>query len=64
MGLQILRDDGTIFKCYESLQDVVWYSEVGASRAILEAGYTIDALMMKYTGVDWRNKGNWNCNDR
>ncbi|KAK9918451.1 hypothetical protein WJX75_004177 [Coccomyxa subellipsoidea] len=64
VGLQILRDDGTIFKCYESLQDVVWYSEVGASRAILEAGYTIDALMMKYTGVDWRNKGNWNCNDR
>jgi hypothetical protein len=30
--------------------------------AIMEAGYNLDSLMLKYQGVDWRNKSNWHCN--
>ena len=42
--------------------DTIYHSEVGASRAILNAGYTLDALMLRYKGVDWRNQSNWHCN--
>lgn len=38
------------------LRDTVWNSELG------NAGFTIDSLMLKYQGVDWRNTKNWNCN--
>ena len=62
VGLQLLIDEGSVFECYDTLQDVVWFSEVGASRAILKAGYSIDCLMLKYVGVDWHNKSNWDCN--
>ncbi|EIE18080.1 hypothetical protein COCSUDRAFT_31853 [Coccomyxa subellipsoidea C-169] len=62
VGLHLLQSERTIFQCYKRLHDVVWFSEVGASRAVLKAGYSIDALMNKYTGVDWRNETNWDCN--
>lgn len=58
----MLLDDKDIFGCYEELLDVVFYSEVSASRAIFNAGYSIDSLMSKYQGVDWREKSNWQCN--
>lgn len=51
-----------MFKCYETLHDTVWNSELGSSVAIFNAGYTIDSLLLKYQGADWRDKGNWNCN--
>lgn len=51
-----------MFKCYESLHDTVWNSELGSSVAIFKAGYTIDSLMLKYQGADWTNLDNWNCN--
>ncbi len=38
------------------------YAEIGSSAAILDAGYNIDALMLRYQGVDWRDKANWGCN--
>lgn len=38
------------------------YAEIGSSAAILDAGYNIDALMLRYQGVDWRDKVNWGCN--
>ncbi|KAL3163355.1 hypothetical protein ABBQ32_009744 [Trebouxia sp. C0010 RCD-2024] len=61
-GLKILQDDGLVFKCYESLHDTVWNSELGSSVAIFKAGYTIDSLMLKYRGADWSDTSNWNCN--
>ena len=50
-----------MFKCYESLHDTVWNSELGSSLAIFKAGYTIDSLMLKYQGADWTSSDNWNC---
>lgn len=35
---------------------------MGSSAAILAAGYNIDSLMLRYQGVDWRDKANWGCN--
>lgn len=37
-------------------------SELGASAAILRAGYNLDSMMVRYQGVDWRNEDNWGCN--
>ena len=51
-----------MFKCYETLHDTVWNSELGSSLAIFNAGYTIDSLLLKYQGADWLDKDNWNCN--
>ena len=42
--------------------DTIYHSEVGASKAVLDAGYTLDSLMLRYKNVDWRNQSNWGCN--
>ena len=42
--------------------DTIWSSEIGASAAILAAGYNLDCLLMKYQGVDWRNSSFHDCN--
>lgn len=54
VGLQVLLDTGKVFKCYDKMKDVVYHGEMGSSRAILDAGYNIDSLMLRYQGVDWR----------
>ncbi|KAL4439936.1 hypothetical protein ABPG75_002937 [Micractinium tetrahymenae] len=54
-GLAVLRSAGTVFACYEDMADVIRESELGSSRAILQAGYGIDCLMQRYQGVDWRD---------
>jgi len=55
-------EDKLVFKCYESLHDTIWNSELGASGAMFNAGYGIDSLMLKYQGIDWLDRDNWNCN--
>lgn len=61
-GLKVLRDNGKIFKCYDDIWDTIWHAEVGSSGAILDAGYTIDSLMLRYQGVNWTDTRNWGCN--
>ena len=57
IGLQVLLGKGTVFRCYESMADVVIQSEIGMSTAILQAGYGIDSLMLRYQGVvDWSQR--------
>ena len=60
--MKILQEDGRVLACYEDMSDTIFHSEVGASAAILSQGYTIDSLMMRYQGTDWRNQSNWDCN--
>ena len=62
VALELLQRNGSVFKCHASLQDTVFHAEVGASRVLLDAGYTIDSLMLRYQGVEWRDKANWGCN--
>jgi hypothetical protein len=47
-GLQVLLRDGNVFGCHASLADAVWHAEMGASLAILDAGFNIDSLMLRY----------------
>ena len=63
-GLQVLLDDGQVFQCHKHVSDAIYKAELGSSLAILQAGYTIDSLMLRYQGVDWTNSDNWQCNDK
>ncbi len=48
VGLHVLLDDPAVFRCYDNIHDTIWYSELGASLAILNAGYNLDSLMLRY----------------
>ena len=62
VGLAVLIEDGNVFQCHKTVQDAVFHAELGSALAIFGAGHTIDSLMLRYQGVDWRNQNNWNCN--
>lgn len=47
-GLEVLLATGTVFKCWGHIHDTIISSEIGASSAILAAGYGIDSLMLRY----------------
>jgi hypothetical protein len=51
-----------VLTCYTSMADTVIHSEIGASTAILEAGFAFDSLMLRYQGVDWRHPHLPTCN--
>ena len=58
----MLQAAGSVFSCHASMLDTIWHSEIGASAALLEAGYNLDCLLAKYQGVDWRNSSFHGCN--
>ena len=62
IGLGLLRQAGAVLQCYTDIHDAIWHAELGSSKAILDAGYSIDSLMLRYQGVDWRDTANWECN--
>lgn len=62
VGYDVLLRNQSVFQCYYDLRDTIFHSELGSTLAIFGAGYTIDSLMLRYQGVDWRNKDNWGCN--
>ncbi|GAB4813085.1 hypothetical protein N2152v2_000131 [Parachlorella kessleri] len=62
LGLQILLDTGSVFRCWENMMDTVLNSEIGATQALVEAGYTFDCLMLRYQGLDWRDPSVAVCN--
>ena len=64
VGLQVLKDDQRVLQCHESHTDWAYHSQVGSSAAIFNASYTIDSLMLRYQGVDWRDSVNHACNGR
>jgi hypothetical protein len=53
VGLDLLRKNATVLACYRTMQDVVFYAERGITETILNAGYGLDSLMMRYQGIDW-----------
>lgn len=54
VGIQILLSSSNALRCHKSMNDAVTDGEIGASAAILKAGYNIDSLMLRYQKVDWR----------
>lgn len=55
VGLELLQGNRTIFTCYDTMEDVVFFSERGISETILNAGYSIDSLMSRYQGINWQS---------
>jgi hypothetical protein len=53
IGVKLLLASPDVFRCWKKMADVVVHSEIGASRAIFDAGYTIDCLMSRYQGFHW-----------
>ena len=62
IGLKVLLKDDRVFKCHTNRWDTIYYSEIGASAAILDAGFNLDCLMVRYQGIDWRLHANQECN--
>eukprot|EP01025_Chloroclados_australasicus_P020691 TRINITY_DN2182_c0_g1_i3.p1 TRINITY_DN2182_c0_g1~~TRINITY_DN2182_c0_g1_i3.p1 ORF type:complete len:427 (+),score=16.21 TRINITY_DN2182_c0_g1_i3:28-1281(+) len=60
--LDILLGDPYIFQCHTRLEAAIHYAELGSSLTVLEAGYNIGSLLLRYQGIDWRKKENWKCN--
>ena len=48
VGLEVLRRKGTVLQCYSNMAETVTFSEIGMSLAVLEAGFNIDSLMLRY----------------
>lgn len=46
IGMNLLLTDPGVFQCYDNMWDTIFYSELGSSAAILQAGYNIDSLMV------------------
>lgn len=43
-----MKEDGMVLSCHKSIHHTMYYSELGASRAVLVAGYNIDSLMIRF----------------
>lgn len=47
-GLGVLRASGTVLRCISDKVETVLSSEIGATTAMLAAGYNVDSLMVRY----------------
>jgi hypothetical protein len=46
IGLQLLIEDGKVLSCHQQDWENLFYSDKGASAAILKAGFNVDALQV------------------
>ncbi len=63
IGLNLLKEDGNIFKNHQTKFGAVINGEYGLGRCILKNGYTMDCMLNIYQNIDWRDKENWHKND-
>lgn len=61
-GLDLLKSEASILACYKTQKEQVDNVEVGASQFLLDRGFNIGSLMLRYTGVDFRKPANNDCN--
>jgi len=60
-GVELLRAAG-VFRAARDKLDAVVNGEWALARAVFAAGGTVDTLLYRYQGVDWRDERNWDCN--
>lgn len=60
-GLGIMLSAGA-FTCRNDRWRTIYFSELGSSAAVLQAGFNIASFVLRYQGVDWRNESTWHCN--
>jgi translation initiation factor eIF-2B subunit epsilon len=46
VGMALLLQDRNLFRCYNKLPDIIYYTEKGLTKTMLDAGYDIDSLMV------------------
>ena len=63
VGLQLLKDEGTIFCDHPNFESVIIKGEYGLSNCIIRHGYSLDCMIRKYQGIDWRDQNNWSLNN-
>lgn len=65
VGLDILMNEGVfeLHLCKTCPDGIVVKGEYGLTTALMKHGYTIDTLMSKYRGIDWRDQRHWKCNN-
>ena len=63
IGLQLLKNEKTIFCDHKNKHDVIVNGEYGLSNCILKNGYSIDCMLHKYKGINWLDKLQWNNNN-
>jgi len=63
-GWALLASQHGVFRCHTNSWEQRYYADVGASLAILKAGWTLDTLLTRYQGVDWTAASAWQCNQR
>lgn len=56
-GLGVLLSTQRVFRCWGHIHETIVESELGASRAIMKEGYTIDSLMLRYQVGAWGKGG-------
>lgn len=49
--MALLLKDHNVFKCFKHINETIFYSELGSSKVILDAGYNIDSLMVSTFSV-------------
>lgn len=62
IGLDVMQKNGSVLACHSAPWEDEYFSQLGASRAILSAGYNLASFMLRYRGVDWTLHQNWGCN--
>ena len=63
-GFARLMAQRGVFRCHKNKWDNRYHSDAGAALTIFRSGWTIDSLMSRYQGVDWRSPATWQCNQR
>ena len=46
-GFKTLLQDGNVLKCWSERLDAIYHAELGASAAILRAGFNLDCLLQR-----------------
>ncbi|KAK9821494.1 hypothetical protein WJX74_002692 [Apatococcus lobatus] len=60
-GLKLLKDN-SVFSCPGAGVDSIRYPSAKATSVMLGAGLSLDTLMLRYQGVNWRDPQHWDCN--
>jgi len=63
IGLELLKKHKTIFSNHSNKNSAVNNAEFQLAKCILNNKYTIDCMLPRYKGVNWRNPKNYNLNN-
>jgi hypothetical protein len=63
-ALNIVRKNGTSFEQHENKNKAIVAGEYNLTSVLLKHGVDIDCLLKSYQGIDWRDKSQWECNNK